>query len=100
MATKTKTTKQPVIVTTEHRGVFFGYINPDTIHHDVVALAGARLCVYWSRDMQGFMGLASKGPSKDCKIGPATDIPSLRSITGIFAVTKKAEEKWTSATWS
>ena len=57
--------ERAVIVTTAHRGVFFGYAT-DT-DGETIALKKARLCVYWSRDMKGFMGLAASGPSKDCR---------------------------------
>lgn len=86
-----------VIVTTEHRGVFFGYA--DDTAGDVIYLKDARLCVYWSQDMKGFMGLASMGPSKDCRIGPPADI-ELRKITSVVAVTPEAEAKWKAAPWS
>ena len=87
---------RPVIVTTAHRGVFFGYAT-DT-DGDVIALTQARLCVYWSKDMRGFMGLAAMGPSKDCRIGPPADI-SLRNITAVLEVTPDAAQRWVSAPW-
>ena len=85
-----------VVVTTAHRGVFFGYAT-DTDGEQIV-LAKSRLCIYWSADVKGFMGLASDGPSKNCKIGPAADI-TLRSITAVLEVTPEAEAKWLSAPW-
>ncbi len=96
---KTKSDKskdRAVIVTTEHRGVFFGYA--DDINGETIALRGARLCVHWSADMRGFMGLASMGPSKDCKVGPAADI-TLRKITAVLEVTPEAVARWESAPW-
>lgn len=87
---------RPVIVTTAHRGVFFGYAE-DT-DGDQIALKRARLCLYWSADVKGFMGLASDGPSKSCRIGPAADI-TLRSITAVLEVTREAVTKWEAAPW-
>lgn len=95
--TKTKTEDRPVIVTTEHRGVFFGYAS-DT-DGDVIELRRARLCVYWSADVKGFMGLAANGPSKGCRIGPAVGSIELRKITSVLAVTADAVAKWESAPW-
>ena len=89
-----------VLVTTEHRGVFFGYVDRSKVDDSALDIRGARLCVRWTQDMQGFMGLASMGPSSGCRIGPVADIPSLRSITGVFAVTPEAEKKWKAARWS
>lgn len=88
---------RPVIVTTAHRGVFFGYAH-DT-DGDQIALQRARLCLYWSADVKGFMGLASNGPSKSCKIGPPADI-TLRAITAVLEVTPDAVAKWEAAPWS
>lgn len=93
---KTKAKKQAVIVTTAHRGVFFGY--SEDITGAQIALTHARLCVYWSADMQGFMGLAAKGPSSSCRIGPPADIV-LRDITSVVSVTPEAEQKWLGAAW-
>lgn len=95
---KTNATERAVLVTTAHRGVFFGYCAD--VHAEALTLRGARLCIYWSSDMHGFMGLAAKGPSSSCRIGPPADVPSLRNITGVFAVTPEAEAKWKAAQWS
>lgn len=94
--TKQIDTERAVIVTTEHRGVFFGYAT-DT-DGDQIALKRARLCVYWSQDMKGFMGLANIGPSKDCKIGPPADI-TLRKITSVVEVKPEAVARWESGPW-
>jgi hypothetical protein len=88
--------QRAVIVTTEHRGVFFGYAK-DT-DGETIKLKGARLCVYWSSDVKGFMGLASDGPSKSCRIGPAADI-TLRKITAVLEVTATAEKRWLAEPW-
>jgi hypothetical protein len=92
-----KTDGRPVVVTTAHRGVFFGYAE-DT-DGETIALKGSRLCVYWSSDVKGFMGLAANGPTKSCKIGPAADI-TLRNITAVLEVTPEAEAKWVEAPWA
>jgi len=88
--------ERPVVVTTEHRGVFFGYATKTD--GDQIQLRAARLCIYWSTDMHGFMGLASMGPSKDCKIGPAADI-TLRKITCVLEATPEAAARWEAAPW-
>jgi hypothetical protein len=92
-----KQTDRPVIVTTEHRGVFFGYA-ADT-NGETIELRDARLCVYWSSDLKGFMGLASSGPSENCKIGPAVKAITLRKITSVVEVTPAAVAKWEAAPW-
>ena len=97
MATKKKTTERPVLVTTAHRGVFFGYATD--VAGETIALKRARLCVYWSADVKGFMGLAASGPSSKCRIGPAADI-TLRNVTAVAEVTPAAVVAWESAPWS
>ncbi len=102
--TKKTITKKPnghseraVIVTTAHRGVFFGYSTKTD--GETIKLQRARLCVYWSVDCKGFMGLASNGPTAKCRIGPAADI-ELRNITAVLEVTPEAAKAWESAPWS
>lgn len=88
---KKESKERPVIVTTAHRGVFFGYASDTT--GETIFLKRSKLCLYWSADLRGFMGLASHGPNSSCKIGPAADI-TLRSITAVLEVTPEAEAKW------
>lgn len=92
-----KKTEQAYVVTTEHRGVFFGYT--DDITGETITLKRARLCLYWTADVKGFMGLASSGPVRGCRIGPAADI-TLRKITAVIVATPAAVEAWEKAPWS
>jgi hypothetical protein len=94
---KAKATKErAVLVTTKHRGVFFGYATDTS--GDTIKIARARNCLYWSADVKGFMGLASTGPSSGCRVGPAADI-ELRDITSVSEVTPEAAAKWESSPW-
>ena len=93
---KTQAASRPVIVTTAHRGVFFGYATK--IDGETIALKSARLCLYWSADVKGFMGLAATGPTATCRIGPAADIV-LRNITAVLSVEPKAVDAWEAAPW-
>ena len=96
MSAQKSTMKRPVVVTTEFRGVFFGYCE-DT-DADPLTLTGARLCISWSTDVHGFMGLASGGPTKNCKIGPRADI-TLKKITSVLECTPDAVKAWEAAKW-
>ena len=51
--------ERAVLVTTAHRGVFFGYAH-DTAGA-TIKLRAARNCIYWGPDNKGFLGLASMG---------------------------------------
>lgn len=88
--------ERAVLVTTKHRGVFFGYAY-DTAG-ETIKLRGSRNCIYWSSDVKGFLGLAATGPSKSCKIGPAADI-ELRDITCVAECAPAAVQAWEAAPW-
>ena len=92
-----KQTERPVLVTTAHRGVFFGYATETD--GPTITLVRARNCVYWSANVKGFLGLAATGPSASCRIGPAADI-TLRDITCVAEVTPEAVAKWEASPWN
>lgn len=83
-----------VLVTTEFRGVFFGYVKDDSKLPDEITLTRVRNCIYWSSDLGGFLGLSAQGPNGNCKIG--TEVPELRlfKITAIAPVTDEAAKRW------
>ncbi len=89
--------ERPVLVTTEYRGVFFGYA--DDTSGDTIHLKRARNISYWDPSTKGFLGLASNGPGKGCRVGPAADI-DLRKITCVAECTPTAVKAWESAPWS
>ncbi len=95
--TKKANGSRPVLVTTEHRGVFFGYVEDDSKFPAEITLKRMRCCVQW-RSMHGFLALASDGPNKDCKIGPYAN-GTLAKITGYWDVEPKAVEAWEAAPW-
>jgi hypothetical protein len=92
-----KEVERAVLVTTAHKGVFFGY-SADTAG-TTIKLRSGRMCIYWSADLHGFMGLASIGPGRDCKIGPSADI-EVRDITAVVEVTPEAAAKWEKSPWA
>ena len=94
MAKKLK--ERPVLVTTAHRGVFFGYATK-TVGKDI-QLRKARCCIQW-RGLKGFLALATEGPNDKCRIGPAADFEA-RDVTGIAEVSPEAVKAWEAAPWS
>lgn len=92
----TKATERAVLVTTQYRGVFFGYAS-DT-DGATIKLRAARNCLYWPKATKGFMGLASTGPAKGARVGPAADI-ELRDITAVVECTDAAMQAWEAAPW-
>ena len=93
---RSKNAERAVLVTTQHRGVFFGYATD--IEGQMIDLRAGRNCLYWSPDMKGFAGLAAIGPSKTCRVGPAVNI-QLRDITSVAFVSDEAVKAWEAAPW-
>jgi len=88
--------ERAVLITTEYKGVFFGYAT--NTGGDIIKLKRARNCIYWPSQNKGFMGLASDGPHRDAKIGPPADI-ELRKVTSVVEVTPAAEKVWNEFKW-
>lgn len=89
--------ERAVLVTTAHRGVFFGYTTDAT--GAIVALRRGRNCIYWPPENRGFVGLASLGPLQGSKVGPPADM-ELRDITAVVAVTRQAIDLWEAGPWT
>lgn len=95
-------TGQWVVVTTEHRGVFFGRLEErHEIHQKLhVRLSEARNILFWSRDTRGFLGLASIGPAKGSRVGPKVDTLELRDVTSIAVASDAARDAFEEERWS
>ena len=91
-----KDRKVPVLVTTEHRGVFFGFATKEDLEKKSFWLERARNCIYWHSKLNGFLGLAAEGPNSDCRIGAEAKELLVHSITSVSICTDKAAAAWTS----
>lgn len=87
-----------LVVTTAHKGVFAGYGKPTA--NTTIRLENARMCVHWSAEVKGVVGLAANGPTEGCRIGPAAPAITLQAVTSVMEASKQAEEKWNSQPWS
>jgi hypothetical protein len=90
--------EQAVLVTTLHKGVFFGYAATG-VKNKAITIRNARNCVYWSADVKGFLGLAANGPTSSCRIGPKVPELTLTDVTSISKVTPEAIKKWEENPW-
>lgn len=88
----------PVVVTTSHRGVFFGYVEDATLK-ETMTLKRARMCVYWPSEVKGVLGLATIGPISGSKIGPAVTSLTINNIDALMEMTPKAVAQWESSPW-
>jgi hypothetical protein len=94
----TKKAVRPVVVTTQHRGVFFG--NLDSSENNTVVLSEAQMCVYWSADVCGVLGLAATGPSRGCRVTPVVPRIVLSGVTAVMDATEGAVVAWRARPWS
>lgn len=92
-----KARERAVLVTTAHKGVFFGYATETS--GSTIKLRAARNCIYWPSENKGFLGLASEGPKNGARVGPAADI-EVRDITCVAECTDAAASAWERAPWS
>jgi hypothetical protein len=92
MAKKT-VNERPVIVCTEHRGVFFGFASDTS--GDVIHLRAAKMAIYWGTT-RGVLELANTGPTSSSKISVPADI-EVRKVSAVFEVAPAALAKWETA---
>lgn len=97
-ATPPAPTARPVLVTTEHRGVFFGYLTGEPTP-EKVTLTNVRNVLYWPARVRGYGGLCAQGPNADCRIGPAMPDAILYKITGVHGCTDVAAKAFEAAPW-
>lgn len=86
-----------VLVTTEYRGVFFGYATD--IDGDTIQLRACRNCISWPLETKGFLGLAAFGPPKGSRVGPSANF-QVRKVTGVAECTEEAVKAWETAPWT
>ncbi len=100
MKKKVQKKEKAVVVTTARHGVFFGYVPTGAnLEVDRITLKNCRMCVYWSADVKGVMGLAATGPSSSCRITPAAPSFSINEVTGVMVCTPQAAAAWEDAPW-
>lgn len=85
---------RPVIVTTEHRGVFFGYAE-DTSGTEI-KLKRARMAISFGTT-RGILELAETGPTDRSKISARAPEIDVRKVTAVIEVSPEAAEKWEDA---
>lgn len=88
-----------VVVTTDlnRRGVFGGVL--ESSESGTAVLRDARMCVYWSRETRGVVGLAAIGPQKGSRISPPAPRIELDGVTSIMDCTDEARKLWEDAPW-
>lgn len=87
-----------VVVCTDKRGVFAGILEQQ--EDGKAVLSDARMCVYWSEDVRGVVGLAATGPTGRCRITRAAPRVELSGVTAVMDCTDGAREAWEAGPWS
>ncbi len=83
-----------VLVTTVHRGVFFGELEDGQDENaKTLVLINCRNAIYWS-GKKGFLGLAADGPEKNSRIGSEAPRVLLHDVTSVSDVTDAGAEAW------
>lgn len=92
----------PVLVTTERRGIFFGYARAEEVARvpetKAITLRDCRNAWYYKTG-SGFLGLASVGPQKGSKIGAKAEQSTFTGVTSVSRCTPAAVEAWESSQW-
>lgn len=90
--------RKAVVVTTAHRGVFFGYAEPSD--GNTITLERARMCIFWPAMTHGVVGLANAGPGPGSRVSPAAPSMLLRNVTAVMGCTPEATAAWEREPWS
>lgn len=86
-----------VVVTTARRGVFGGVLK--SRDGDEVTLTDARVCVHWSSQTRGFIGLAATGPLDGSRVSAAAPQMVVCAVTSIVECTDDARARWEAGPW-
>lgn len=76
-----------------------GYIDEKDAANTTIKAENVHMCVYWSTDVKGVLGLASTGPDKSSRVTKAAPSALLHGVTGVIGITKQAEKAWLSTPW-
>lgn len=87
-----------VLITTQHRGVFFAQVeeSTDLTQRMLTNLHNCRMAIYFNTK-KGVMELAEVGPNSGSRIGAPAFVDVMHDVTAVFSVTDKAAEAWKNA---
>lgn len=87
-----------VLVTTQHRGVFCGYLpeGTDVSQRTLRDMKRTRMAIRWGTT-RGVAQLAETGPTAVSKIGAPADLAVLHDITAVWMVRDVARLAWEAA---
>jgi hypothetical protein len=83
----------PVVVTTQHRGVFFGDLSPVDRVDRSLTLKNCRNVIKWTGG-KGFLSLPAIGPQSGCLLGSTAPAVTLHDVTSVADCTEEAAKKF------
>lgn len=83
-----------IMLTTAHRGVFCAKVedDQDLTPTTLTDLKDAKMVIRW-RSGKGLQYMAKHGPTSECQLSTACNIPVLHNITAVFEIEDAAAEK-------
>ena len=87
--------KQFVLVATEYRTVYAGFLERHDDNRSVV-LSCAKCAISWNTT-KGLQELAKDGPNEGSRIGAEAERITLYGVTSLSFVSDEAREKWLAA---
>lgn len=87
-----------VMTMDDKRGVLAGRLM--AVDGRVCTLEGARMCVHWTSDEAGVIGLATHGPGPGCRITHAAEEQIVTGVHSMVTVTDEAWARWEERPWS
>lgn len=90
---------QFVVVTTIHKAVFAGLLEGSK-EDQTITLREAQMCVYWSNEVRGVLGLAAGGPTATCRVTAPVPSITLQGVTAVMVATPEAEKAWRARPWN
>lgn len=95
--------ERAVVICTAKRGVFFGYTTETSraiIERGNATLVRPRICIYWSKETRGILGLGATGPQSGSRVSLAPLDLTISEITAVIGCTDAARDKWEASPWS
>jgi hypothetical protein len=96
-----------VVLSTERRGVFFGYINAEVADRvrageqiATMTVYDARMVVYWSAATKGYTGLCGNGPAEGSRVAPPVPEMVLYSVMSVAFPPATAIKRFEAGPWS
>ena len=100
-----KQDEQAVVISTAHRGVFFGYATVSAIDawerdtNASIKLRRARMCLVWPTTQRGYPGLVADGPHEGARVSPPASSLTFANVASVGDATPLSVARWESAPW-